>query len=625
MNKTPWFKTGLWGSSIALSWMWGLGLFFSVQFTHQFGLFGLLTFAIPNGLGLILFGAIVQVLANRNAGTESLANFFNTWARPFRLIFFLYQLLALTLTVFAIIRYLWQPLNLEPNALYLPLTILIVLASGCLFGEEFNIKRIKYSHGVLFAIMLAAISIIIWNVAQNKDLPQLGVSIQTVHDLKYWGYAIPICIGLLLGPWLDLQQWQRAIQIHRENLSVARSYLIGGSIFFLMLLFHGLLALWGMQHGAFPTYVHTGAFDGQSYAEGMLTGFLYNKAPDLVFSAYAAFICICILTTLDSGYIALRWFLTQNLKTSKNFLFSLVPEWLIASPIPTFILAGFFTLIAVLVKLELEYFMIFYATFFVGYAALGICRSFLPAPANAMPQIKMFCIGSLAVVIFSYGYFLKLPLCQILGSLLPLGYIAWLLFKPDASAEFVTDSEKLSSPISDVEEITSPKPSNPTTQKIAEHQPITNSETQTSEPAQYVKGGYFEGKWFVHRFISTYADTNSVGNVYFGMYAMWVGKTRELFFNYCMPKFNIKTSPYYILTRSFQHKFVRETREFEEVQVKIKVANFNRKFVTLAHEIYDSANQLLGKGEQSLMFVTSSDYSLIDIPQDLYDAFIQYA
>ena len=46
--KPPrWLNTLLWGNTVALSWMWGLGLFFSVQFTTQFGLPGLLSFAIP--------------------------------------------------------------------------------------------------------------------------------------------------------------------------------------------------------------------------------------------------------------------------------------------------------------------------------------------------------------------------------------------------------------------------------------------------------------------------------------------------------------------------------------------------------------------------------------------------
>lgn len=106
---------------------------------------------------------------------------------------------------------------------------------------------------------------------------------------------------------------------------------------------------------------------------------------------------------------------------------------------------------------------------------------------------------------------------------------------------------------------------------------------------------------------------------------MWVGKARELFFNRVMPKFNLKDTSFYILTRSFEHKFVRETREFETVRVKIRVASYNRKFATLEHEIYDSSDALLGKGKQSLLFVSSTDYKMLDIPPDVYTAFIAHA
>ena len=150
----------LWGISIALSWMWGLGLFFSVQFTTQFGLFGLLTFAIPNFLGLLIFGLVTHHLARRESGSESLAKFFASWSRPFRLVFFLYQLLAITLTIFAFIRYAWAPLGFRPELLYLPLTMLVVLAAAILFGEEFDIKRIKFSHGALFLLLAPALVIL---------------------------------------------------------------------------------------------------------------------------------------------------------------------------------------------------------------------------------------------------------------------------------------------------------------------------------------------------------------------------------------------------------------------------------------------------------------------------------
>jgi len=594
--------------------MWGLGLFFSVQFTTQFGLFGLLTIAIPNWMGLLAFGLLTHHLARRQGGADSLASFFTVWSRPFRLVFFLYQVLAITLTIFAFIRYVWQPLGLEPWLLYMPLTLLVVLAAGILFGEEFDIKRIKFSHAVLFLILLPAVAVLIgFAVARGTGtmtFPQFPTK-----DWNYWGYAVPIIIGLLVGPWLDLQQWQRAIQMHRERVSIAAGYWVGSCLFFLLLMFHGLLTLWALNWGA-GEFIRKG-ITGHGYGQEVLMRLFSSPSfPPWVLGAYCVFLCVCILTTLDSGYIALRWFLQSNASTSNHPIFSLIPSHLLTSPIPIFVFAGVVALVGAMLQFELEFFMIFYATFFVGYSTLAILRSFLASRTNAIPQIKMFCIGSLAVVIFSYGYFLRSPLFQIFGSLLPIGYVVWLLLKPSSSEEFLSGAAELDAPATGGAAASGAVMSAPTAgDPAALHDPLA---------VQHRLGGHFEGKWFVHSFIATYADTNSVGNVYFGMYAMWVGKTRELFFNRVMPKFNIKETPYYILTRSFEHKFVRETREFEAVSVKIRIASYNRKFVTIEHEIFDSTGQLLGKGKQNLLFVSSADYRMLDIPPDVYSAFLTH-
>jgi acyl-CoA thioesterase FadM len=597
----------LWGNSVALSWVWGLGLFFSVQFTVEFGLTGLLTFLIPNCLGLFLFGAIADHIARRNTGSESLAVFFNGWSRPFRLVFFLYQIIALSLTIFALIRYGWQPLGLQPDLLYLPLTALIILAAGILFGEEFSIRRIKYSHAVFLAIILCCIAVIIAELGSPYLRGIHRPSLLPSHDLSFWGYVVPICIGFLVGPWLDLQQWQRAIQIRRENTSITASYAVGALIFGAVLLFHGILALWAMEGGA-GKVIQKG-IAGYPYAESLLTRvFSTDPVNPWLLGSYLVFLSACILTTLDSGYIALRWFFQSNASRSKNPIFALIPEKLITSPIPAFILCAVIAVTGAAIGIELEYFLIFFATFFVGYSALAIGRAFMNGPVNAIPQVKMFCIGSLAVVIFAYGYFLHQPVFQILGSLLPLGYVLWLMLKPLAGEDFITEGEELDQPA---------------TASVVPLTPVGTVLTPAPTGTHDITG-HFEDKWFIHTFVATYADTNSVGIVYFGMYAMWVGKTRELFFNRVMPKFNLKETPFYILTRSFEHKFVRETREFETVSVKIRVAGHNRKFVTLEHEIYDSAGNQLGKGSQSLLFVSSTDYKMLDIPQDVVTAFLAY-
>lgn len=606
--------------------MWGLGLFFSVQMTYMFGLQGLLMFAIPNALGLMLFGFLTQRVAkSHSGGQESLAIFFDKFAKPFRLILYIYQIVALSLTVFALVQYLFVPLMSGPlehaqlalKGLYLCLIVFVILAAGCLFGEEFGIQKIKLSHAMLGGLLVICVGTILFGLKPLAPEPFQWTSPfqDDWRGPRFAGYAIPLVIGLLVGPWLDLQHWQRAIQIHREKTSIRSSYFFGGLFFFLMLLFHGFLAFWVMTKDAKNLDAITG-LDGFKYAHDLVTQYFNNHqvAGNVLPFAYFSFLAICALTTLDSGYIALKWFLEKNVEKSENMLISLIPKQILGSPIPTFFVVGVITLIGIVAKLELEYFMVFYASFFVGYAALAIARCFVPNSQQPLPQIRMFSMASLSLVIFAFGYLNSHTPLLILGAILPLAYVIWLVFNADL-LRVVT--EKAGEVIEAASEI-------PALKAIAKTVTVATASDVVAPQDHHALGGHFEGKWFVYSMIATYADTNSVGNVYFGMYGMYVGKTRELFFNTAMPDFDLKTTKFFVLTRSFEHKFVREAREFDTITVKIKVADFNRKFCTLEHQIFGSDNELLGKGKQSLLFVGSKDYALLDIPSEVYTAFIKY-
>ena len=372
-----------------------------------------------------------------------------------------------------------------------------------------------------------------------------------------------------------------------------------------------------MMQGA-GQFVRTGLLDF-SYGHQILTQFFHSQieANPFLFGAYATFVCVCILSTLDSGYIALRWFFTSYVAKNQSLLFSLVPVKLLTSPIPAFLIATLAAIIALGFGLEIEYFIIFYATFFVVYSALGMLRAIRGKADLPLPQVKMFCVGALSVVIFSFGYLREIPFFLIVGSLVPLGYIVWLAIKsqtePDVQEVLV---EKTSGSESALDApVSTPLPGGSQLATSLDGPPIPQGST----------AGHFEGKRFVHSFLSTYADTNSVGNIYFGMYAMWVGKTRELFFNQVLPDFDLKTTEYFILTRSFEHKFVREAKEFENIRIELSIGEHNRKFATLEHRVLDGANKVLGKGKQSLMFVAAKDYSLIDIPPEVQTAFVPYA
>lgn len=620
-----WLNALFWGNSVALAWMWGLGLFFSVQMTFMFGLQGLLLFAVPNAIGLSLFGWLTQIVANRHAGgPESLATFFEKFARPFRLIFFLYQVVALTLTVFALTKYLFWPLDLVSGpmtAIYLGMVVFVVLAAGCLFGEEFGIQRIKFGHGLFGGVVVLCVAVILFHLKPlvPENLGWGPVDEEAWAGPSMGGFVIPLVIGLLVGPWLDLQHWQRAIQIHRERTSIRASYLWGGLIFFLLLLFHGCLAAWVLHKAGAAEFGSVG-LDKFRYAHQLVVQYiegLPDDAKGLLPAAYFTFLGICVLTTLDSGYIALKWFLGNTVAKSQNVLVGMLPKRLLDSPIPTFFVVAAITCIGLAAHLELEYLMVFYASFFVGYAALAIARCFVPNSQQPLPQIRLFSLASISLVIFAFGYCTGANLLLVLGSLLPLAYVIWLVVNTDLLRVVTEKAGEV------IEAAAHEIPAIKTITKTASAIGATHV-TAPLPPDAHSLSGHFEGKWFVYSFVATYQDTNSVGNVYFGMYGLFVGKTRELFFDQVMPDFDLKTTKFYILTRSFEHKFVREAREFDVITVKIRVADFNRKFCTLEHQIFGSENELLGKGKQSLLFVSSKDYSLLDIPGEVYNAFVPY-
>lgn len=587
--------------------MWGLGLFYSVQFTIERGWGAtLLWFALPNALGLFLFGAATQRIAARENAPESLARFFAQWSRQFRFALVTYQFIALALTLFVIVRYIVLPLAPEPSLLWVALVMVMVLAVTCWLGEEFEIGRIKKSHAVMGVVILLAM---VWIGMEMGKTPFQRVP-ESLMPMQSWGdfaFLAPLFVGLLVGPWLDLQQWQRAIQMQREGVSIRNSYALGALLFFGLLAFHAAFAWWALGQGA-NDLLRPGV---GNYLYGHEIGVVIAaSSPSFLLVAYLIFLGLCLITTLDSGYVATRWFLRDMIAEWKSPIMAMLPAKAMSSPIPWLVLAAVVAVACANLSLELEYFMIFYGTFFVGYAVIGLalCRQKQPLD-GVLPSVPLFCLGLTALGLGGCGYFLREPWLMILAALLPFTALGYLRRKTEeeATAEIAVEVEPPA-------EASAPE-------SLAPAPVMTTSTGGGSHDLR----GHFEGKWFVTSFMTTYADTNSVGNVYFGMYAMWAGKTRELFFNQVMPDFNLETSSFYILTRTFEHKFVRETREFHEVSVRLRIGSYNRKFVTLEHEIHDAELGLLGKGKQTLMFVTAKNYKLIDLPPEIFTAFIAYA
>lgn len=581
-----WRQSLAWSPTIALSWLWGLGFFYTMHVTYLYGWPGFLAFAVPNAMGLALFGGILQWLGPKPGAAEGLQARFERLAARYAGVLVVYQVVAVGLTLFAFAADYLAPLA---GGLALPVALLLAVVAAAV-GHIVRVQDFRAVHAVMLTagLVLAACAYAL--------LPATGPAHAAGPlDARVYGLMLPALIGFLLGPWLDLQQWQRALRMRQENVSIARAYAAGGALFF------GLIAL----NAAFATILPAGVatasrLDGTAEASSALARTLAAAGPAghpaaWLFGAWAA---IAVASTVDSAYAATRWFLDATIRRSKNPVLALVPASLVQSPLWMLLAALALSGAAFAAGAPLLALIAPFASFFVGYA---VCL-LLQVTGRSRPHDAMLCflLGVAATACFAIGDHAGLAPLTAAAPLLPLLAGVPLLAsrtaaEPDAAAD---------------------------TPEQASRAPLATSQEPTRAGGPSM--GWFDGHWFQYDVIPTYDDTNSVGNIYFANYVRWVGKTRELFFARCVPNFDLKTTSFFILTAEFAHKFLRETREFEAILVRIRVGKNNRKFVTLEHEIRGKDGLLLGRGSQLLMFIDSSSHQMIDVPADMLRGFLPY-
>ena len=592
-----WRQSLAWSPTIALSWLWGLGFFYSIHVTFLYGWPGFAAFALPNALGLALFGCAVEWFGPR----EGLEDRFSRLASRYGGILFVYQVAAVGITLFAFAQDYLRPLV---GGLAIPLALLLAVVASTV-GHVARVQDFRALHAAMLAVGVASA------LAALCLMPATGgAHVAPGPDLRFWGLVVPSLVGFLLGPWLDLQQWQRVLRIRREGASAARAYAAGGTLFLGLLTLNALFASALPQDGGL---LHRG-FDGVAEAPAVLATTLASMGPSAsaiawLFGLWAA---TAVASTLDSAYAATRWFLVSATTRSTSPLFALLPPALVQTPLWMLLAALVLSAAAYVANAPLLLLMAPFATLFVGYSACLL----LQVTRRAGPQDSMLCflLGTAASACFAVGYYAQLVPVMAVSPLLPLLAAAPLLVAapvPDAATArdaAVQREAQAAGPVG----------------LAGAHMLAVQAAAPAGEAGAAPLMGRFDGKWFQYDVIPTYDDTNSVGNVYFANYVRWVGKTRELFFARCVPNFDLKTTGFFILTRDFYHKFVRETREFEAILVRIRVGKNNRKFVTLEHEIRSADGGLLGKGSQQLMFVDSASYQLIDVPADALRGFLPY-
>ena len=597
-----WRRSLVWSPTIALSWLWGLGFFYAIHVTFLYGLPGFLGFALPNALGLGLFGVLVERYGSR----DILQPEFNRIASRYGGILLVYQVVAVAITVSAFAGDFLRPLI---GALAVPLTILLAVVA-CAAGHVLRVQDFKPLHAVLLLVGVAAA---IAAIALLPDWSRLQVASPRpgTADQRMYGLVVPSLVGFLLGPWLDLQQWQRALRIREEGGSIGQAYAGGGLLFLGLITVNAVLAA-GLPSSAaaFLRPGPDGVVEAQTVVGSTLAALGAAARPSAwLFGLWAA---IAVASTLDSAYAATRWFLVMATGRSNSPVFALLPKALVQTPL--WMLAGAFGIaaIAYVASVPLMLMVTPFCSLFVGYALCLLLQ--VTASSNSRQSaarhdsMLCFLLGIGAAAAVAVGYYGRTTPLMAIGSLLPLLAAARLRGSDAVPAEAAVASG-----------------AEPQTPRAMAPVPGPGFDIVAgSQATGTALAGRFDGNWFLYDVMPSYDDTNSVGNVYFANYIRWVGKTRELFFAKCVPNFDLKTTGFFILTRDFYHKFIRETREFEAILVRIRVGKHNRKFVTLEHEIRNLAGDLLGKGTQQLMFVDVATYGLIDVPVEALRGFLPY-
>ena len=582
-----------WAPTIALSCPWAIAFFYSFQITLDNGWLGFIAFACPIAANLLSFGLVV------GAKDRDVEKVFLTLQSRYTGLFLACQVFAVSVAIFVSIAYLFVPL-FGPKSVPL-VAIFVLLATAA--GHSATLRGLKLLHLCYLGIGIPAA--IVFFVGLARTMPAHPVLAARL-DGRFFGMALPVLIGFLLAPWTDVQHWQRAVQIQKEGGSIRRVYIYGALLVLMLVTFNAALAM-----VAGPTLV-TRTSDGLRSLQGSVASAAAGSGSGLLMASFVVWAAIAVATTLDSFYFATRWLLRSTTSSSNSPLLAFVSIDLVTSPLWYLILALVVAFVSFQANVAMIYIIMPYASLLVGAAACLACE--FVSGRSRYDGTLCTMIGLAAYLIMVVGY---------IGNVAPLVTIAPLIGLigaiPAIQAAF--GRQKTAVPVA---ADAAPAFEAARETSMPGTAPALTLRTIDGDPNEQVLGHGYDGAWYFMHVMPTYDDTNSVGNVYFANYFRWVGKTRELLINSCLPDFDLRNTSFYILTKSFQHDFRREISEFTPVTVRIRMASYNRKFVTLVHEIHSKTEGLVGKGEQTLMFVDSVHYKPLDIPPLILRSFTPY-
>ncbi len=346
--------------SIASSWIWAPALIISAQkgFTH--GLFGTLSFLIPNFITLIIFGILINKITQKSSSEFTFTKIILEHYKSRRLYYiYLFQHITLQVCCLAVqILAASKILNTYFHLSFLETSFVLTLISMSyiyIFGLYASIIS-----DYLKLIFLILLLIIICPLIIYKNYSQMNFSI------FFWGmtnkshqfldksnlrllldFTIPATIGLISGPFGDQAFYQRAFAINKKD--VIKSFLIASLIFAIVPLSNSIL---GMSYAS----LNTTGINSELPNFELIT----NYFPNIVFKIFIFAFIMALISAMDSHFSALSCFgghdLNEFLSGKKESAVKLSRLLIIAGGLLAIIIAN-------IPNIQITHLFLFYGTF----------------------------------------------------------------------------------------------------------------------------------------------------------------------------------------------------------------------------------------------------------------------
>lgn len=249
-QSLPVVKSGL---AISSHWFWAIAIFVGPAVAYNWGLIGLLWFAIPNGISCLIVGWLASRVRNNYPDGFSLTayikeNFSNRISILYQIEFTLISLAALLLA-FTAINKLWTFAGLA-TVMTPFVASLIVGVITLAFTATGGIRTSIFTGSIQTVLWVAFIAVALAVVGPAVDLTQLGGknALTTIWNEKFLStFAVAFGISILVGASSHGMMWQKAFSMPREN--IMPSFTLAGIVFTCMVIGLGMLSIFAFNAG----------------------------------------------------------------------------------------------------------------------------------------------------------------------------------------------------------------------------------------------------------------------------------------------------------------------------------------------------------------------------------------